>query len=160
SGNAVPLAAVLASRRYWIQLSFSPIAIALGEAAAVVCALRLLVLRREHEVVPLAVLLMATVQYVVFKQGADIHIFWPHYFAAFFALGMGALVATLASILSVARPLRGARAPLISLGMALLPILAVARDGIPALRYARETGGRFNEKGLLIHSDGAKTAFL
>src|SRR5262249_40637868 len=29
-----------------------------------------------------------------------------------------------------------------------------------ALRYARETGGRFNEKGLIIHSDGAKTAFL
>jgi 4-amino-4-deoxy-L-arabinose transferase-like glycosyltransferase len=159
SGNAAPLATVLASRRYWIELSFSPIAIALGKAAAVLAALRLLVLRREHEVIPLAVLLMAAVQYVIFKQGADIHVFWPHYFALFFALGMGAVVATLASILSLARPLR-LHAPIIALAAGLLPIVAVARDGIPALRYAHDTGGRFNEKGYLIHSDGAKTAFL
>ena len=159
SGNAVPLSAVLESRRYWIELCFSPIAIALGKAAAWVIALRLLILRREHEVVPLAVLLMAVVQYVVFKQGADIHVFWPHYFAAYFALAMGALVATLAPLLGWIRPL-GGRAPEIALGAALIPVLGIARDGVPALRYARDTGGRFNEKGLLIHSDGAKTAFL
>jgi Dolichyl-phosphate-mannose-protein mannosyltransferase len=161
SGNVVPLRAVLDSRRYWIELSFSPIAIALGKAAAVLAALRLVVLRREHEVIPLAVLLMATVQYVLFRQGADIHVFWPHYFAVFFALGMGAIVATLAPLLALVPRLRsGGRAPVLALGCAVLPILAVARDGIPALRYARGTGGRFNEKGLLIHSDGAKTAFL
>ncbi len=155
---------MLDSRRYWIELSFSPIAIALGKLAAVVALLRLVVLRREHEVIPLAVLLMAAVQYIVFKQGADIHVFWPHYFAAFFALGMGAVVATLAPLLARGRPrfvvLSGGRAPAVALGVVLLPILAVARDGVPALRYARDTGGRFNEKGLLIHSDGAKTAFL
>ena len=124
-------------------------------------ALRLLVLRREHEAIPLAVLLMATVQYVVFRQGADIHVFWPHYFAAFFALGMGAIVATLAPLFALVPRLRQRRrAPVLALGCALLPVLAIARDGIPALRYARDTGGRFNEKGLLIHSDGAKTAFL
>ncbi len=161
SGNVAPLHAVLETRRYWIELCFPPIAIALGKAAAVLCALRLLVLRREHEVIPLAVLLMATVQYVVFRQGADIHVFWPHYFAVFFALGMGAMVATLAPILALVPGLRGdGRAPVLALGAALLPVLAVARDGVPALRYARETGGRFNEKGLIIHSDGAKTAFL
>jgi 4-amino-4-deoxy-L-arabinose transferase-like glycosyltransferase len=158
SGNVVPLRAVLDARRYWIELSFSPIAIALGKAAAVLVAVRLVVLRREHEVLPLAVLLMAVVQYVIFKQGADIHVFWPHYFAAYFALAMGAVVATLAPLLErLAGRERGAVA---ALGVALLPILAIARDGIPALRYARDTGGRFNEKGLLIHSDGAKTAFL
>src|SRR5262249_34663818 len=54
----------------------------------------------------------------------------------------------------------GERAPRAALGAALLPVAAVARDGIPALRYAQETGGRFNEKGNLIHTDGAKTAFL
>ena len=151
---------VLDARRYWIELSFSPIAIALGKAAAVLVALRLLVLRREHEVLPLAVLLMAAVQYVVFKQGADIHVFWPQYFGAYFALAMGAVVATLAPLFSYVRPLGRERGPVLALGVALLPILAIARDGIPALRYARETGGRFNEKGLLIHSDGAKTAFL
>jgi hypothetical protein len=161
SGNAVPLAAVLASRRYWIELSFSPIAIALGKAAAVLSVARLLVLRREHEVIPLAVLFMATVQYLVFKQGADIHVFWPQYFGAYFALGMGAIVATLAPAIGfVWKRGRGPRPAVAALGVALLPILAIARDGVPALRYAHETGGRFNEKGLIIHSDGAKTAFL
>ena len=164
SGNAVPLSQVLAARRYWIELSFTPVAIALGKVGAIVALLRLLVLRREHEIVPLAYLAMATAQYVVFKQGADIHVFWPHYFGAYFALAMGAMAATLAPAITRIRRAgsapRPARAAMITLGVAMIPIAAVARDGIPALRYARETGGRFNEKGLLIHSDGAKTAFL
>jgi 4-amino-4-deoxy-L-arabinose transferase-like glycosyltransferase len=174
AGSEAPLAAVLASRRYWIELCFTPIAIALGKLGAVVSAVRLVALRREHEAIPLAVLVMATVQYVVFRQGADIHVFWPHYFAAYFALAMGALFATLAPGVGLLRRLvaRARRLPLpafdpragkdgvIALGVLMLPVLAIARDGVPALRYARETGGRFNEKGLLIHSDGAKTAFL
>jgi 4-amino-4-deoxy-L-arabinose transferase-like glycosyltransferase len=161
SGNNLPLAKVLQdpNRRYWIELSFSPIAIALGKVLAVVSLVRLAVLRREHEVIPLLVLLMATAQYVVFKQGADIHVFWPQYFGLYFALAMGALVATITPLLARLR-VPASRAPLIALGVALLPILAVARDGVPALAYARGTGGRFNEKGLIIHSDGAKTAFL
>jgi CubicO group peptidase (beta-lactamase class C family) len=36
----------------------------------------------------------------------------------------------------------------------------VLRDGAPAVAYARRTGGRFNEKGLPIASDGDKAAFL
>lgn len=179
SGNKQPLAAVLASRRYWIELSFTPIAILLGKVAAALAVLRCLVLRREHEVLPLWLLGMAAFQYVVFKQGADIHVFWPHYFGPYFALSMGLLVATLAPIVSAAsarlRALRRPRAPLsppsgaaeldaggalFALGAALWVVVAIARDGIPALRYARETGGRFNEKGLIIESDGAKTAAL
>jgi 4-amino-4-deoxy-L-arabinose transferase-like glycosyltransferase len=161
SGSNIPLRAVLDSRRYWIELCFTPIAIALGKAAAVVIALRVVLLRREHEVLALAVLLMATVQYVLFKQGADIHIFWPHYYAAYFALAMGALVATIVPLAERIPPLRGGElAPRAALGLAILPLLAIARDGVPALRYAHDTGGRFNEKGLLIHTDAAKTTFL
>jgi hypothetical protein len=109
---------------------------------------------------------MATFQYVVFKQGADIHVFWPHYFAAYFALGMGALAASIApAIDGVARAFHFGRARpalggVAALAILLVPLAAVARDGVPALRYARETGGRFNEKGLLIDSDGDKTEFL
>lgn len=159
SGNAAPLSAVLASRRYWIELSFTPIAIAIGKIGAVVCLVRLVVLRREHEWIPIAVLIMATAQYVIFKQGADIHIFWPQYFGAYFALAVGALVATAAPLLARVRRI-GDRAPAAALAVAGLPLLAVARDGVPALRYAHETGGRFNEKGLIIDSDGDKTAWL
>lgn len=173
AGNEASLATVLASRRYWIELSFTPIAIALGKVAAVVAVVRLIALRRVLEALPLVFLGMAVVQYVVFRQGADIHVFWPHYFAGYFALAMGALVATLAPAIGLAQQLvqrlrrqpvdlldaRGQRG-VVALGIALLPLAAIARDGVPALRYARETGGRFNEKGLLIHSDGAKIAFL
>jgi hypothetical protein len=169
-GNAAPLEKVLAARRYWIELAFTPIAVFLGKAGALIALARLVVLRREHEVVPLALLGMAVFQYVVFKQGADVHVFWPHTFAAYFAVVMGAIAASLAGALEAAWALRARRAgraaapgsapALVALAAALLPLLAIARDGVPALRYAHETGGRFNEKGLLIQSDGDKTAFL
>ncbi|MDI1433970.1 ArnT family glycosyltransferase [Polyangium sorediatum] len=170
SGNVTPLSAVLASRRYWIELSFTPIAILLGKIAAVVCVLRLLVTRAEVELAPLLVLGMAAFQYVVFKQGADIHVFWPQPFGAYFALGMGALVATLAPLVErlVARVRRARQRPaegaveggLVALGILLVPLVFVLRDGAPAALYARQTGGRFNEKGLVIDSDGDKTVFL
>ncbi|WP_437285889.1 ArnT family glycosyltransferase [Sorangium sp. So ce406] len=172
SGNSEPLSKVLASRRYWIELSFTPIAIAAGKLGAIVCAGRLALLRREHDALPLLYLATATVQYVVFRQGADIHIFWPHYFGAYFALAAAALVDTGAALLERATAARhvgpsatsAAPSPawpaLAALALWLAPLAAVLRDGLPALRYARETGGRFNERGHLIDSDGAKTAFL
>jgi 4-amino-4-deoxy-L-arabinose transferase-like glycosyltransferase len=160
TGNALSLRAVLRARRYWIELSFTPLAIVIGKVGAIVALVRLIVYRSEHEVVPLVWLGMAVVQYVVFKQGADIHIFWPHYFAAYFALAIGALVATLAPLLGRVERLGRERGAVLAMVLVALPLLAILRDGVPALKYARETGGRFNEKGLLIHSDGAKTAFL
>jgi len=165
SGNTASLAAVLASRRYWIELSFTPIAIVLGKIGALVCLVRLFVTRAELEVVPLLYLAMATFQYVVFKQGADIHVFWPQPFGAYFALAMGALVATLApGIAWIAARVKGSRrsieAGLVALGILALPLVFILRDGVPAVKYARATGGRFNEKGLVIDSDGDKTAFL
>lgn len=160
SGNALSLAAVLQARRYWIELSFTPVAILLGKVGAVLALGRLVVRRSEHEVVPLVWLGMATAQYVVFKQGADIHVFWPHYFAAYFALAVGALVATLASLLGAVPRFGRERGAVLAMALMALPLSMVLRDGVPALVYARATGGRFNEKGNLIHSDGAKTEFL
>jgi Dolichyl-phosphate-mannose-protein mannosyltransferase len=167
AGNAMKLSQVLAERRYWIELCFTPTAIALGKVAAVVSAARLFFLRREAEAMPLAILLMATVQYVVFKEGADVHVFWPHYFAAYFALALGVLVATgaEAALALGRRRARASSTPARDMGpsalvAALIPIAVIARDGVPALAYARATGGRFNEKGLIIDSDGEKTAFL
>lgn len=167
AGQKAPLAAVLASRRYWIELMFTPVAIFLGKVAAVVCALRLVASRREVEAVPLLYLGMAVFQYVVFKQGADVHIFWPHTFAAYFGLAFGGLVATLVPAAQAAwreRPtiagLRAEHAPVAVLAVAALPLVLVLRDALPALVYARRTGGRFNENGRLIDSDGPATAFL
>jgi hypothetical protein len=166
-GKEAPLSAVLAGRRYWIELCFTPVAVVIGKIAAVVCAFRLGATRREAEAIPLFYLGMAVFQYVVFKQGADVHVFWPHTFAAYFALGLGALVATLGSLASLAwarRPrwlgLSADHAGLVPLAIAVVPLAIVLRDALPALAYARATGGRFNEKGALIDSDGPATAFL
>jgi 4-amino-4-deoxy-L-arabinose transferase-like glycosyltransferase len=167
AGQQAPLSAVLASRRYWLQLTFTPVAIFLGKVAAVIAALRFVVGRREIEAVPLLYLGMAVFQYVVFKQGADVHVFWPHTFAAYFGLALGALTATLVPFLELAwqkRPsllgLRAAHAPVLTLAIVALPLAVVLRDALPALKYARQTGGRFDEHGRLIDSDGAATAFL
>ena len=166
AGADLPLSRVLAARRYWIELCFTPIAILMGKVAAGLSVVRLLWRRDPHEVVPLLVLCMAVFQYVGFKQGADVHIYWPHYFAAFFALGMGAITATGMGVVEAvqARRRRTSSSPIPALAIVLplmvIPLLAILRDGAAALPYARATGGRFNEKGLVIHSDGAKTAFL
>src|SRR5262249_50625912 len=76
AGSDSPLSEVLAARSYWIALAFTPLAIVLGKLGALALVTRLVVLRRDLELFPLAVLATATFQYLYFKQGADIHFFW------------------------------------------------------------------------------------
>lgn len=170
AGNEQPLSAVLASRSYWISLSFTPIAIWIGKAYVPVAIARLFVRRRREEAIPLAVLAMATLQYVVFRQGADIHVFWPHYFAEYFALAVAGWVATvgaLSSLVGAIPRLSGRRAAWvlgraapIGLGAMSIALALILRDGVVAATWARATGGRFNEKGLKIESDGDRIAVL
>ncbi|HEX3343301.1 MAG TPA: glycosyltransferase family 39 protein, partial [Polyangiaceae bacterium] len=87
AGGEAPLHSVLDSRRAWIEFSFTPIAIALGKVAAPVGPARFLFTRRDEDTYAPSLLLGALAQYLGFSQGADVHIFWPHYFAPYFALG-------------------------------------------------------------------------
>lgn len=170
AGNDLPLAKALEARRYWIALSFTPIAIAIGKAFAPVALVRFVARRRAEELVPLVVLLMATVQYVVFRQGADIHIFWPHYFAAYFGLACAGAVATFGALAElprrfprIERPrVRAVLAHAAPIGLVLLAVALgfVLRDALVALRWARASGGRFNEKGLRIESEAEEIAVL
>lgn len=148
-GGGRSLPALLASRRYWIEVCFTPLGIALGVVAVPIVAARALRRRRAVDALPLAVLVMALVQYLVFTNGADVHIFWPHLFALWFALGMGALAACVAD----ARP----RATLV-VGLALC--LAILPDGLRALDFGRATGLRFDEKGRFIEQSLDQTAAL
>ncbi len=120
-------------------------------------------LRRAAELVPVLVLAMAAVQYGLFRQGAWIHVFWPHYFALGFALAAGALVAFLAPVIARAvsrhRRLAG-RGHLVTVAGALLVAMVIARDGIAMLIWARRTGGRFDERGLEISSGADDVAVL
>jgi hypothetical protein len=158
-----PLAEVLAARAHWIDISFTPLAVLLGKAALPVLLLRVVAWRRDLEAMILAVLVMALVQYVVFQQGADVHIFWPHYFAPYFALAMGALADSAQGLTRWASRAWAAPrglGPAVALGLCLPVPICILPDGIRGLRYARMTGGRFDEKGLIIHQDIDKAVLM
>jgi hypothetical protein len=164
AGVDTPLALVLAARRFWIEVSFTSLGIALGKLALPVLGLRLLLRRNELEALPLAVLAMALFQYVVFKQGADVHVFWPHYFALYFALACAGLAQSaldVCQLLSRRWPRLGQIwSAYAVLGAFVLLALAILPDGVRALRYAHRSGGRFNENGRLIKPDKDKVAAL
>lgn len=157
SGAEAKLDDVLKARAHWIDFSFTPLAIFIGKLAAPVCLLRWLVTRRDEETYAPAFLVAAVIQYVAFKQGADVHIFWPHYFAAYFALSLAQLAATIASVAGwLARRFAPAAAAGVAaatgLAVGLLPVLAMAHDGVLSLWVWRRTGGRYDDNGTLVRS--------
>ena len=161
SGNAAPLSAVLRARAHWIDFSFTPLAIFLGKVAAPVCVLRFLVTRRDEELYAPALLVGAVGQYVAFKEGADVHFFWPLYFAPYYSLALAALARTVAQVGGViAARFRRVGAPRgrvlaawACLVLGLAPTVAMAHDGVLALVLLRRTGGRYDNGGFLIRSD-------
>lgn len=162
AGASAPLGEVLASRRLWIELSFTPLVIAVGKVMVLVFALRAVLLRRLDELVPLTVLAAASFQYLVFRQGADVHVFWPHHFAAYAALAFGGLAASSRGPLEALAARRVSSEARSRLGLALVALLLVPvlRDACLALGWARRTGGRFDEKGGFVLDDGDRTAAL
>jgi hypothetical protein len=157
SGSEASLQDTLKARAHWIDFSFTPLAILIGKVAAPVCLLRLIFIRRDEETYALGLLFGAVIQYVSFKQGADVHVFWPHYFAPYFALSLAQLVA---SIAAGVRWIAGRVAPSRAYGIAaatglaigLLPVAAMAHDGVLSLWVWRRTGGRYDDNGTLIRS--------
>lgn len=158
-GGSTDLSTVLALRKNWIDFSFTPLAIGLGKIALPVCVLRAFALRRDEELYSLSALFGASVQYVAFRRGADVHIFWPHHFAAYYALAVAQLAATLGSLVHRAlrwrarvettRRLRDWAA----LALGLLPSILMAPDAVRSLSLWRRTGGRYDDKGTLIRDD-------
>ncbi len=156
-GQAASLTQALQARKDWIDFSFTPLAIFLGKVAAPVACVRLLVLRRDEEAYAPSLLFGAVVQYAAFKNGADIHIFWPHYFAAYYALALAQLVDTIAlgvrwTVHRLAPARAGVFAGAAALAIGLAPSVAMAHDGVLSLWVWRRTGGRYDEKGNLIRS--------
>jgi hypothetical protein len=156
-GSGMKLKTVLEARKDWIDFSFTPLAVWLGKLAAPVCLLRLLVTRDDEETYSLGLLFGGTFQYVAFKQGADVHIFWPHYFAPYYALALAQLVRTVAAVLGWSvRRLAPAYAPatigIAALVLGLAPTIVMAHDGIASLWVWRRTGGRYDDNGKLIRS--------
>jgi len=157
AGGETPLEALLVARHYRIALMFTGLAISLGKLGLVVIAARAVVKRDHFEWLALPLFMCAYLQYVSFRQGADVHIFWPHYFAPFFALGVGAIAASIIELTTwLGDLIRGGTqrftfrrvAPWVALVAVGLPATLVLKDGLSIVRLARETGGRFAEANL------------
>ena len=156
-GEGMKLKDVLEARRTWIDFSFTPLAIALGKVAAPVCLLRCLATRRDEETYSLSLFFGAAAQYIGFKQGADIHIFWSHYFAPYLALAMAQLFHSFGAIVGfvVRRFSWRFAAPVaswVTLTLGLMPVAAMVHDGVASLWVWRRTGGRYDENGGVIRS--------
>jgi hypothetical protein len=152
-GNDLPLSTVLETRKVRIELMFTGLAIWIGKIAVPVILLRTLVLRREFEFHPIPLLLVAAFQYVHFKGGADVHIFWPQYFAPYFALAVGALSATVHDLVRAVVGLMRSSERLrvwvpaaACLAAGIPPLLLVGKDGAFIHRLGRLTAGRFVEE--------------
>lgn len=165
TGNEASLVSVLRHRRYWIELMFTPVGIGVGLVGAAIMLARMVRYRRWTETLPLVLLGSAIVHYLVFKNGADVHIYWPLPFAAQFCLSLGLLAATL----EASWPAIGARWSWLSrrrwwrgLPVSAVPLIVfgILFDGLRVLDYARDTGCRFNEHGRLIRADFDKTTAL
>jgi hypothetical protein len=161
-GNDQPLAQVLGVRRYWIDVTFTPVAIAIGKIAVPIFVFRFLVLRRPLEIFPLAILAMATFEYLHFKNGADVHTYWPLPFAPYWALSLGVVGQTAFDLARWALrrfdvDVSKETVWLAVLGAVGLVALIVLPDGIRGFYYARITGGRFNDRGRRIFQDVDKS---
>jgi hypothetical protein len=124
-----------------------------------VCVARLLLTRDDEETYSLSLLFGAAVQYVVFKQGADIHIFWSIYFAPYYALALAQLVHTfgwvfgwLVGRFARTRAWRAPTVAYVTLALGILPPLVMAHDGVASLWVWRRTGGRYDDNGSLIRN--------
>lgn len=158
-GDGTPLKAVLQARANWLDFSFTPVAIVLGKIALPIALLRVVILRRDEELYALSALAGAAFEYVAFKRGADVHIFWPHPFAEYHALAVAQLSATLGGLAraSAHRFAPPSRAMAIggwtALGLGLMPSVVMAPDAVRSLMVWRRTGGRYDDGGSPIRSD-------
>jgi 4-amino-4-deoxy-L-arabinose transferase-like glycosyltransferase len=171
SGSDEELAAQLSQRRrLWLGTMLTPVSYGAMAIGIPLAALRLP--RKPLEIIPIAWFMAASFQYFVFKQGADIHIFWPHYYAPAAALAAGTLTATLLQLRGgmvalakrwsrrVAVPRVIGRATGIGIAVVLgVPLFLLGRMGIAELVQARKTAGRFDQGGHHIETDGDMSQF-
>jgi 4-amino-4-deoxy-L-arabinose transferase-like glycosyltransferase len=151
-GSELPVDVVLDARSWWIDVTFTSLAILVGKIALPLFLIRFVLGRKLLEVFPLAIFTMAAVTYLKFKNGADVHIYWPFAFGAYFALALGVLAKSTVSVAQwilarFKRPDRREIVPLVGLCVFTLVPFVIVPDGVDGLRYGKETGGRFDEKG-------------
>lgn len=163
--SAVPSAAELLRRDYWQAVSLTPLAIWIGWLALPLTLGRVLLARREPELIVLAVLAMAVADHRWVSPSDGVRVFWPFYFAPAFALGLGVFAATaLDAARWLARRL-GRRpssltVPSAIFGVLLAAPLLIAVEGRAAAGAARHLALRAGSDGLLLDRAPERTAAL
>ena len=158
-------------RKLWLSITLTPISygtLAVGIPLAV-----LRVVRKPLEIFPIAWAIAASFQYFVFKQGADIHIFWTHYYGPTAALAAGTITATLLYLVRggsdvltrlrapawTSRVFRVGGYAAVAVGL-FVPLFLLARMGLVQLVQARKTAGRFDQTGHYMAPDADIAQFV
>jgi hypothetical protein len=152
-------------RHMWFAWMVTPLGAGIVAGALPLSVFRLR--RGPGEMIPLAWTFMATFQYMLFKQGADIHIFWPHYYGVCVALGAATITTTLLDVRRwlVARAPPPVRMPLsLSTGAIIAvavatPLLVLARMAVPLMRQGRLSEGRFDHAGAFVETEADVSQF-
>ncbi|MFO0679964.1 MAG: glycosyltransferase family 39 protein [Polyangiaceae bacterium] len=164
AGSDAPLLSAFGPRRkMWVAWSFPVYVLWAIPAGAVVSTLAFVARRRAHAVV-VAWFVMASIQYFHFKQGADIHFFWPHYYGASVGLGVAVVAGAVGDgFVRLARAwstrTRWIAVIATSFGVGV-PSILLAREGLLQLWQSRITSGRFDEGGNHIDSMREHAAFV
>jgi hypothetical protein len=102
----------------------------------------------------------SAVQYLLFKQGADVHIFWPHMFGVAVALACGCLAAQaiawsdrlLAVVPASSRSRLSAGLTVAGAAAIAVYVVVLGRMGLTQLRQSHLTSGQFDEGGNYVFS--------
>ncbi len=166
AGSEDTWAAIFTQRRkMWFNWMVTPLGLGTVVAGLPFSAFRLT--RRPVEIIPIAWTFAATFQYLVFKQGADVHIFWPHYFGPAAALAAGVVTASfmgirrrlLARLSDRVRPFVSDASKAMIAVLLVAPLALLARMSLPQLVQSRITGGRFDDGGRYIATDADVAQF-
>lgn len=162
-GEEISLRQLLDGRSAWDEWMLTRVFFVLAPLGSVAALAQAVEQRRAIVLAPVLVMAMAAFQYGVFRQGAWIHVFWPHYFALGLALATGALAASASPVvarLAARSPKLKGRGHVIVLSAGVLLSALILPDGLDMLVWARRTGGRFDERGLFIETDAEDIALL
>jgi hypothetical protein len=160
AGASQPVSAVFSPRRWmWIQWTL-PVMTLWAMAVAVPLALARTIVVGAAEIFLPVWFASACLYYFLFKQGADVHIFWPQMFGVAVALSCGCLTAQATALGErVCAAVSAARRAKVRLGLSAaggvalgLYVIVLGRMGLAQMKQSHLTSGQFDEGGNFITS--------
>jgi Dolichyl-phosphate-mannose-protein mannosyltransferase len=146
-------ARALAARRELLDSLFPPLIPAVTAVAVPAMIGRSLLLRRDVELVPLALFAMGALQLAWFNGKTELGMVLPHAFAGFFAISAGALFHAVTGLFAFGKrrlsrdSLPSVRFPWVALGLCAVPFGVLLPAALDALRASRKAGTSLTPEG-------------